>query len=357
MNEAFKKQNNVLPAEPPPIADPTGGAKKKKSSKRKADQPEPSSFHTPEDPAGGGPWGLPERTPSNPMAQDEWARAAPVPRVPEPRGPPPPPPKKKGFMASLFGDKDEPKGPPQKKQKPLDPEAEKDARAELAAQILRYADAFPENVLKEEREVTERQSKNELTFILARIQKRINMKQELSVMQSGLVTSCMALEFGTSMIPGQPVKLKGFGTNVASNIQMFDTCLKQIACKYGGKLQMSVETQMIFLMVRIAANTHMTNMMMETSRAAFGFTPGPESPPRQDPSPFPFSIPNPFAKKENTETPVNGAPTEVNAGVGEGVPGGAVPGGESDGQTSKDEIPGPCAGGGPVLERTATVGA
>ena len=83
------------------------------------------------------------------------------------------------------------------------------------------------------------------------------------MLQSGLVTTCMAAEFASSMLPKNPIKLQGFGQNVASNIEMFNDSLKQLACKYGGSMQISVEAQIGMMLVRLAANTHLSNLQME----------------------------------------------------------------------------------------------
>ena len=152
---------------------------------------------------------------------------------------------------------------PPKKPKPVDA-ATKNEQKEKYEQIMRYVDTFPEHINNQEMMgVGPDAPVDHLTFVLQRIQQRINAKQELQVLQSGLVTMCMAAEFGSSMIPKNPIKLKGFGTNVSSHISMFDDCLKQIACKYGGALQISVEAQISIMLVRCAVNTHLANVQLE----------------------------------------------------------------------------------------------
>ena len=152
---------------------------------------------------------------------------------------------------------------PPKKPKPVDA-ATKNEQKEKYEQIMRYVDTFPEHINNHEMMgVGPDAPVDHLTFVLQRIQQRINAKQELQVLQSGLVTMCMATEFGSSMIPKNPIKLKGFGTNVSSHISMFDDCLKQIACKYGGALQISVEAQISIMLVRCAVNTHLANVQLE----------------------------------------------------------------------------------------------
>ena len=139
-------------------------------------------------------------------------------------------------------------------------------RREVYERIMKYVDSFPEYVFPEAMAVSELTPLPDLQFTLARIQQRVNAKQELQVLQSGLVTSCMALEFGSTMVPGNPVMLNGFGQNIATNIAMFDDCLRQIACKYGGKMVISVEAQLGMMLMRVAANTHITNMCTESEK-------------------------------------------------------------------------------------------
>ena len=136
------------------------------------------------------------------------------------------------------------------------PEARKDAYE----RIMRYVDSFPEHIFPEALGISAETPIDDQTYVLQRIQQRVNAKQELQVLQSGLVTTCMALEFGATMVPGNPVRLQGFGSNVANNIAMFDDCLRQLACKYGGKVVMSVEAQIGLMLLRLAANTHITNV-------------------------------------------------------------------------------------------------
>ena len=150
------------------------------------------------------------------------------------------------------------KQPRKEKKDPSTPEE----RREVYEKIMRYVDSFPEHNFPEAANLTPMTTFDELTYILQRIQQRVNAKQELQVLQSGLVTSCMALEFGSTLVPGNPVRLNGFGANVSSNIAMFDDALRQLACKYGGKMVISVEAQIGMMLMRLAANTHLTNVTM-----------------------------------------------------------------------------------------------
>lgn len=200
-----------------------------------------------------------------------------VPQVPPPVGAPvkpfdnefhgiPPPPdvgrkgkkKRRESILDRDGIHKQPKKPRLDPIKHGTPEERKDAYE----RIMRYVDSFPEHIFPEAVGISAELPIDDLTYILQRIQQRVNAKQELQVLQSGLVTTCMALEFGATMVPGNPVKLQGFGSNVATNIAMFDDCLRQLACKYGGKLVMSVETQIGLMLLRLAANTHITNVSM-----------------------------------------------------------------------------------------------
>jgi hypothetical protein len=131
---------------------------------------------------------------------------------------------------------------------------------DLKRQIIRYCDAFPEHAGNTRMMVeADRLSIPELEFELAQITRRVNQQQELSMMRTGLITGCAAIEFGTSFIPGQPVKLQGFSGSVSADISSFDTCLKQIMCKYGNEFVMSVEATLGLLLVKHAFTTHMAN--------------------------------------------------------------------------------------------------
>lgn len=131
---------------------------------------------------------------------------------------------------------------------------------DLKRQIIRYCDAFPEHAGNTRMMVeADRMSIPELEFELAQITRRVNQQQELSMMRTGLITGCAAIEFGTSFIPGQPVKLQGFSGSVSADISSFDTCLKQIMCKYGNEFVMSVEATLGLLLVKHAFTTHMAN--------------------------------------------------------------------------------------------------
>ena len=131
---------------------------------------------------------------------------------------------------------------------------------DLKRQILRYCDAFPEHAGNTRMMVeADRMSVPELEFELAQLTRRVNQQQELSMMRTGLITGCAAIEFGTSFIPGQPVKLQGFSGSVAADIGAFDSCLKQIMCKYGNEFVMSVESTLGLLLVKHAFTTHMAN--------------------------------------------------------------------------------------------------
>ena len=131
---------------------------------------------------------------------------------------------------------------------------------DLKRQILRYCDAFPEHAGNTRMMVeADRMSIPELEFELAQLTRRVNQQQELSMMRTGLITGCAAIEFGSSFIPGQPVKLQGFSGSISADISSFDTCLKQIMCKYGNEFVMSVEATLGLLLVKHAFTTHMAN--------------------------------------------------------------------------------------------------
>ena len=224
---------------------------------------------------------------------------------PPPQGPPPPQegrPKKYKKRVRLHGVE-----PPIKKQRPKHDPSTLEERKELHEKIMRYVDSFPEHIFPEAMGVSPETPFDELTYVLQRIQQRINAKQELQVLQSGLVTTCMAAEFASSMLPKNPIKLQGFGQNVASNIEMFNDSLKQLACKYGGSMQISVEAQIGMMLVRLAANTHLSNLQMEKVQQQQppppleqeGFVePPPQPPPFSNPGAEEVAPPPPVVKEE-----------------------------------------------------------
>ena len=186
-----------------------------------------------------------------------------------------PEPEKRGGRSKKGGEKRKREGrsdrdgaPREKRERttlplPADPK-EAEGRKEAYASILRYLDSFPEHINNAEMVgLSEHSPLDQLTWTLQRIQQRVNAKQELQVLQSGLVTTCMAVEFGSKLVPRNPVKLNGFGSHVSRNIAMFDDCLKQLACKYGGQISVSVESQLALIVVRCAVNTHMENALKE----------------------------------------------------------------------------------------------
>ena len=183
-----------------------------------------------------------------------------------------------------------------------------DERREIYEKIMRYVDSFPEHNFPEAANLNPMTTFDELTYILQRIQQRVNAKQELQVLQSGLVTSCMALEFGSTLVPGNPVRLNGFGANVSNNIAMFDDALRQLACKYGGKMVISVEAQIGMMLMRLAANTHLTNVTMEHNVASSELSSGPQEvrydPPIVDEPTRP--PPEAATGEVGAQTPVNG---------------------------------------------------
>ena len=131
---------------------------------------------------------------------------------------------------------------------------------DLKRQILRYCDAFPEHAGNTRMMVeANRMSVPELEFELAQLTRRVNQQQEITMMRTGLITGCAAIEFGSSFIPGRPIKLQGFSASVSADISAFDTCLKQIMCKYGNNYVMSVEATLGLLLVKHAFTTHMAN--------------------------------------------------------------------------------------------------
>lgn len=131
---------------------------------------------------------------------------------------------------------------------------------DLTKQILRYCDTFPEHAGNTRVTVESGNlSVPELQFELAQITRRVNQQQELAMMRSGLITGCAAIEFGSSFIPGQPVKLQGFSGSVSADIESFDVCLKQIMCKYGNEFVMSVESTLALMLAKHAFTTHMVN--------------------------------------------------------------------------------------------------
>ena len=112
------------------------------------------------------------------------------------------------------------------------------------------------------------------------------------MMRSGLITGCAGLEFGAGFIPGQPVKLAGFADSVSASIETFDTCLKQIMCKYGNEYVMSVEATMGLMLAKHAVTTHMANEREARSKPV-------------------VNTPRPWIKPEPTQTQTQTPPVVV----------------------------------------------
>lgn len=150
----------------------------------------------------------------------------------------------------------------QEEEDPLvpDPPETDEAYEGVVRTALRYCDAFPEHA----GDTRARVSSGGLPLAdvqleLDSITRRVNSQHELTMMRSGLVTGCAGIEFGASFIPGQPVKLAGFSESVSASIESFDTCLKQLLCKFGNEYVMSVEATMGLMLAKHAVTTHMAN--------------------------------------------------------------------------------------------------
>lgn len=182
--------------------------------------------------------------------------------------PPPPPPKKEEKKEKRPRKRDKEVSEPKPKRKKIEEVNEEESAecAELYQQLVRFAEAFPDCAGQIPVDLSERSGKNELEFHLAKIQRRINAKNELDVVRSGLVSTCMVAEMGSTFIPGEPVKLKGFAMSVQANIQAFDTCLKQVLCKYGDKFALSAEATLGLLLLKHGATTHMANLAQEAKK-------------------------------------------------------------------------------------------
>jgi hypothetical protein len=128
----------------------------------------------------------------------------------------------------------------------------------LFDQITRYAEAFPDCVALPVH-LSHTSPKPELEFELAKIQRRVNAKQDLQALQSSLVSTCVMIEMGAAFIPGQPIKLRGWSQNVSANMETFNDSLKQILCKYGEKFTLSCEATLLLLLTKNAVTTHLAN--------------------------------------------------------------------------------------------------
>ena len=168
-------------------------------------------------------------------------------------------------------------------------------RTEIADQIKRYSASFPDVAVPPEMGDPATNTRDALKFTLAEIQQKLNARQELQLLQSGLVTGCVGVEMASTFIPKNPIKLKGFATQVSSNIAMFDDTLKQIACKYGGQIPISVETQLLMLLLRCAVSTHTQNVTMEKNEDVITDFGRPQTPPPPPPPP------DPAVEQMNTE--------------------------------------------------------
>lgn len=205
----------------------------------------------------------PPARPPSPVTQPE--SRPPESRPPEMRPPEPRPPLEEAPVLKKKRKRREnnPDGDPQPPKKKKESDADVAEKRELFDQLQRYSVAFPSESQPDVNYITPESSIDDMRFALSRIQQRINTQQELQVLQTGLVTGVACLELGSSMIPNNPVKLNGLSTNVQSNIQLFDNCLKQMQCKYGGEIQISVEATMAMLLLRCAVTVHTTNVANE----------------------------------------------------------------------------------------------
>ena len=176
--------------------------------------------------------------------------------------PEPTKPSKKQRVA--FADPEAPL-PPEVEQ--AEPVVEKEYE-DTMTQLLRYCDAFPEHAGNVRAVATSgRLSLSDLQLELAQLTRKINAQQELSMMRSGLITSCAALEFGSGFIPGRPIKLQGFSSSVSASIESFDICLKQLMCKYGNDFVISIEATLVLMLCKHAVTTHISNAAKEPARA------------------------------------------------------------------------------------------
>lgn len=144
------------------------------------------------------------------------------------------------------------------KKKARTEEASPDECKSLFDQITRYAEAFPDCVALPVH-LSHASPKPELEFELAKIQRRVNAKQDLQALQSSLVSTCVMIEMGAAFIPGQPIKLRGWSQSVSANIETFNDSLKQILCKYGEKFTLSCEATLLLLLTKNAVTTHLAN--------------------------------------------------------------------------------------------------
>lgn len=180
---------------------------------------------------------------------------------PRPRGRPPGSKKRHRDEGPM---RDEMRGEREPKKKRTDPFSSPEERKEVIEALMRYQAAFPEVAAMVPPDVgTDMYSLDHLQFMLASVTQRINQKQELKILQTGLISTSMMVEFGSTLVPNNPVKLKGFGASITAQIGIFDDVLKQIACKYGGNLPVTVEMQLGMLLLRVAGATHMANAAME----------------------------------------------------------------------------------------------
>ena len=195
-----------------------------------------------------------------------------------------PTPKKKGKKRKEGPDMKEARP---KEKKPKEPPGENDEakREEVYNTIGRYIDMFPNETLGVT--VNDKMPLGDLQLALNVIQKKVGQKQEMDILRSGLISGTLAVEQLSQLVPRCPVKLRGLSARVSGNIAMFDTALKQLMCKYGGKFEISPETTLMITLGRLCAQTHMQNVVQDGA-----FFP----PPRVSESPPP--IPPPIPPKE-----------------------------------------------------------
>jgi hypothetical protein len=85
---------------------------------------------------------------------------------------------------------------------------------------------------------------------------------------------------------------------VSASIETFDTCLKQIMCKYGNEYVMSVEATLGLMLAKHAVTTHMANEREARSKPVVN-------------TPRPWIKPEPTQTTQTTQTQTQTPPVVV----------------------------------------------
>ena len=97
----------------------------------------------------------------------------------------------------------------------------------------------------------------DIKMALDKAQKQVQIHNELKLARTGLIVTVGAFETVSSFLPY--IDLQGVTDNVTSQIEAFDSVLKELSIKYIANMAPSPETMLVMMVGRIAFTTHITN--------------------------------------------------------------------------------------------------